>query len=141
MAEIATTERAQAELIRDFVSRRTWALVGFSSNPGKYGNIIYHDLRRAGYRIYAVNPKGGEYEGAMVHRSLAELPERPEVVDVVVPPRATEEVVRECAALGITRVWMQPGAESMEAIGFCRDNGIEVVYYACAMVHKRRWEV
>lgn len=140
MAEIATQERAQAELIRDFVARRTWALVGFSTNPAKYGNIIYHNLRGAGYTLYPVNPRGGEYQGAVVFRSLAELPERPEVVNVVVPPRVSSQIVRECAALGITRVWMQPGAESLEAIQFCQQNGIEVVYNACAMVHKHRWE-
>jgi predicted CoA-binding protein len=47
--------------------------------------------------------------------------------------------VRQAHDLGLKRIWMQPGAESQEAIAFCREHGIEVVYHACAMVHRRRW--
>jgi predicted CoA-binding protein len=58
---------------------------------------------------------------------------------MVVPPAITEKVVKEALALGLTRVWMQPGAESAAAIDYCHDNGIEVVHDACAMVWKRQW--
>ena len=46
---------------------------------------------------------------------------------MVVPPAVTEAAVAECARLGITQVWMQPGAESAAAIAACRENGIAVV--------------
>jgi hypothetical protein len=74
-----------------------------------------------------------------MYRSLAELPLKPEVVDIVVPPAITEDIVRQCAALGITRVWMQPGAESEAAIQLCLDHGIAVVWDQCAMVHHLEW--
>ena len=51
----------------------------------------------------------------------------------------TEHVVRQCKQLGLTRIWMQPGAESEAAIEYCHANGLHVVYDACAMVEKRRW--
>ena len=128
------------ELIHDFVNRRTWAVVGATNNPHKYGNKILRDLRRAGYIVYAVNLREKQIDGQPAYPSLAALPEKPEVVDFVVPPSQTERVVRECRALGLTRVWMQPGAESAEAIQYCRDNGIQVIHDACAMVQKRIWE-
>ncbi len=56
-----------------------------------------------------------------------------DVVDLVVPPKVTEEVVKQCVALGVTRIWLQPGAESEEAIRFCRENGIRVLYGVCVM--------
>ncbi len=126
-------------LIAEFVDRRVWAVVGASQDTAKFGHKIVVDLNRAGYTIYPVNPRGGEIDGLRVYTSLAALPELPEVVDMVVPPSVTEQVVREIRDLGLSRVWMQPGAESDEAIRFCHEHGIDVVYQECAMVHKRRW--
>ena len=126
-------------LITDFVNRRTWALVGANNNPRKFGNRILLDLRRAGYKVYAVNLNETEVAGQPAWRTLADLPETPEVVDIVVPPAQTEQIVRQCRQLGLTRLWMQPGAESDAAIEYCHANGLQVVYDACAMVEKRRW--
>jgi len=70
---------------------------------------------------------------------LADLPERPAVVDIVVPPKITGEIVRQCAELGLGRVWMQPGSESAKAIRFYQEQGIQVVHDTCAMIRKRQW--
>lgn len=130
----------QDELISDFVNRRVWAVVGASQDRAKFGNRVYRSLLTAGYRVYPVNPRGGELEGAAVYASLADLPEMPDVVDTVVPPRVTEQVVREVQRLGIGRVWMQPGSESPAAIAYCEQHGIQVVHRACAMIHRRTWK-
>ncbi len=127
------------ELIREFINQRVWAVVGASLNPEKYGHQIFRDLRAAGYIVYGVNPGGGEIEGQRLYPRLADLPEKPALVDIVVPPKVTEEIVRQCAELGLGRVWMQPGSESEEAIRFCQEKGIEVVHGACAMIRKREW--
>jgi hypothetical protein len=127
-------------LISDFVNRRVWAVVGASQDPAKYGNRVFHSLRDAGYTVYPVNSKGGELDGSVVYPTLADLPQSPEVIDLVVPPPVTEEIVKEALELGLRRVWMQPGAESQKAVDYCQEHGIEVVHHACAMVHKRRWE-
>jgi predicted CoA-binding protein len=133
-------EETQKEgLISDFVNLRVWAVVGASQDRSKYGNRIFRSLRDAGYTVYAVNPKGGKIDGAQVYASLADLPELPEVVDTVVPPAVTENIVREMHELGLRRVWMQPGSQSDGAISYGEDNDIQVVHDACAMVHKRFW--
>ena len=126
-------------LIQDFVNRRVWAVVGASQDRSKFGYKVFDTLRRAGYTVYPVNPKGGELDGVEVYPSLADLPETPEVVDLVVPPAVTEQVVQEMHRLGLQRVWMQPGSESQAAIRYCEENGLQAVYDACAMVHKRNW--
>lgn len=74
--------------------------------------------------------------GQPAYRTLANLPETPEVVDIVVPPDQTEQVVRQCKQLGLTRTWMQSGAESAAAIQY---HGLQVIYRGCAMVEKRYW--
>lgn len=126
--------------IEEFINKRVWAIVGASHNPTKFGNKIVRDLHNAGYIVYPINPKEGEIEGLKVYPGLAELPEKPDVVDIVVPPAVTEKVVRQVQELGLPRVWMQPGSESEDAVRFCEENGIAVVHDACAMINKRTWE-
>ena len=130
----------ERDLISDFVNRRVWAVVGASQDRTKFGYRVFHSMRQAGYTVYPVNPKGGELEGATVYPSLADLPQSPEVIDLVVPPEVTEQVVKEAHRLGLTRVWMQPGAESPKAIAYCHAHGMQVVHQACAMVHRRHWD-
>jgi hypothetical protein len=126
-------------LISDFINRRVWAVVGASEDETKYGNRIFRSLLASGYKVYPVNPRGGEIEGQKVYPSLAELPERPEVVDIVVPPAVAQQIVKDAHALGLNRVWLQPGAESEAAIAYGEEHGMEVVHDACAMKLHREW--
>jgi predicted CoA-binding protein len=135
--QVESTERAG--LISDFINRRVWAIVGASQDPIKFGYRVFRNLQQAGYQVFPVNARGGELLGVQVYPTLADLPQVPDVVDTVVPPTVTEGIVKEMHKLGLSRVWMQPGSESEEAIAYCRNHGIEVVYDACAMVHRRRW--
>lgn len=126
-------------LIADFAGRRVWAVVGASENTAKYGNQVFRSLHRSGYTVYPVNPNGGELEGVPMYPTLASLPQMPDVVNLVVPSQVTEQIVREANALGLARIWMQPGAESEAAITYCHEHDMQLVYDACAMVYKRQW--
>jgi hypothetical protein len=127
------------ELIRAFLNKKNiFAVVGASRDPKKYGYQVYKDLKNAGYEVYAVNPNAEEILGDKSYPNLENLPIKPEVVDVVVPPKVTEEVVKACKGLGITMVWMQPGSESEKAIKFCEENSIDVVYGVCVMVERAK---
>ena len=87
--------------------------------------------------VYPINPNIDEVLGDRCYHSLTELPEKLDVVDIVVPPTVTEKIVKECKELGIERVWMQPGSESEHVIRFCEGNGIKVVHDVCVMVKRR----
>jgi hypothetical protein len=127
------------ELIKAFLNKRNiFAVVGASRDPKKYGYQVYKDLKNAGYEVYAVNPNAEEILGDKCYPNLENLPIKPEVVDVVVPPKVTEDVVKACKGLGITRVWMQPCSESEKAIKFCEENGIDVVYGVCVMIERTK---
>jgi len=115
----------------------TFAVVGVSRDRNKYGRKVYEDLKAAGYRVYPVNPNIEKIEGDRCFSSLKKLPEKPDVVSIVVPPEAAMGVLKECASMGITRVWMQPGSESDDAIGFCREHGMEVLHGMCIMVKRK----
>ncbi|MEA2032099.1 MAG: CoA-binding protein [Euryarchaeota archaeon] len=124
--------------ITDFLRKQNvFAVIGVSRNPAKYGHQIYKDLKEAGYMVYAVNPSIDTVSGDRCYHSLSELPEKPDVVDIVVPPKVTEKIVVECRDLGLKKVWMQPGSESERAISFCAQNDIKVVHDVCVMVKRR----
>jgi predicted CoA-binding protein len=127
------------EKINEFLDKRNvFAVIGVSKEPEKYGNKIYFDLKRAGYTVYPVNPNANEISGNRCYPKLRSLPTLPDVVDIVVPPKITEKTVIECKDLRIGKIWMQPGSESEEAIRFCKENGIEVLYGVCVMLERRK---
>lgn len=117
----------------------TLAVVGVSSDPSKYGHRVFRDLLLAGYPVFAVNPKGGTIERQTVYPNLSALPTIPQVVITVVKPEITVGIVAECANLGITEIWMQPGSESAAAIARATTLGIKVTSNACFMKHQGIW--
>ena len=127
------------ELIREFLNKENiFAVVGASRFPQKYGYQVYQDLKKAGYEVYPVNPNTDAIAGDKCYPSLEALPVKPDVVDVVVPPKATEHIIKTCKQLGITKVWMQPGSESAAAIKFCEESRIGVVHGVCVMIERAK---
>jgi predicted CoA-binding protein len=116
------------DTIREFMDQKKFAVVGATDNPEKYGNTIFKNLRDRGYEIFPVNTKLEELEGIPVYHTLSDIPEKVDVVDFVVPPKVTEELLKECKKLGLNRIWLQPGSESDEAVKYCEDNGMTVLY-------------
>jgi predicted CoA-binding protein len=117
------------------MSQRRFAVVGASNDSSKYGNRIYKNLRSRDYEVYAVNPSLDEMEGDKCYHTLVDIPVKVGVVDIVVPPQVTEEIVKQCHELGLDRIWMQPGAESEAAIDYCHRHNLRVVHGACVMVN------
>jgi len=127
------------ELIRAFLNKKNiFAVVGASRDPQKYGFQVYEDLKNAGYEVYPVNPSADEILGDKCYSTLESLPKKPDVVDLVVPPKVTENVVETCKRLGITKVWMQPGSESEKSIKFCEENGLQTVHGVCVMIERSK---
>ncbi len=129
-------------LIHLFLDKKNlFAVVGASRDPEKFGHLVYRDLKLGGYRVYPVNPNAGQVLGDKCFPSLEALPSKPDVVNSVVPPRVTEEIVKTCRRLGISRIWMQPGSESEMAIKFCEDNGIDVIHSKCIMMERQKKQI
>jgi hypothetical protein len=85
--------------------------------------------------VLAVHPSAKTIEGDAAYPSLGSLPEAVEGVVVVVPPDRAERVVRDAAAAGIQRVWLQPGAESAAVIEAGAQHGLGVVVGQCVLMH------
>ena len=123
------------DLIKEFMAQKKFAVIGATDNPEKYGNQIVKNLQSRGYEVYPVNPRLKEVEGLPCYTGLAEIPVKADVVDFVVPPKVTEEILKQCKELGFKRIWLQPGSESEAAIAFCNKNNMKVVHSVCVMMN------
>lgn len=115
------------------------AVVGVSSDSEKYGNRIFRDMVKSGWKVWGVNKNGGEVAGKILFTSLAQVPEKIDMVVTVVPPHVTEDVVQQAHDLGIKEFWMQPGSESDGAVEKARKFGMHVTSQACIMVREGIW--
>jgi predicted CoA-binding protein len=125
--------------VRDFLALKRIAVAGVTrAEPNAPANLIFRKLRDAGYQVYAVNPRAETVEGGPCYPSLRAVPDCPEGVVLATPPHAADELVRDCAELGIGRVWMHrsfgQGSVSQQAVAFCRQHGINVIAGACPMM-------
>ncbi len=124
--------------IRAMLTAQSYAVVGASRRPEKYGALVYQALKAAGKTVFAVNPSTETVGGDPCWPALSSLPRVPDVAVMVVAPAMTEAAALECVRLGLRQIWMQPGAESEDAIAICHENSIAVVSGGpCIMVGLR----
>lgn len=99
--------------LRIIFEPRSVAIIGASSDIRKRGNQVLAALKSSGFKgaIYPVNPKGGEIDETRVYRSVAELPEAPDLALVSLPAHLVPKAVEECGQRGI-------GAAVVLAVGF-----------------------
>ncbi len=120
--------------VDNFLSQKNIAVVGVSRNPKKFGNSIYRSLKEKGYSVFPVNPNAEKIDRDICYPDILSLPGEVTAVVISVPPEETEKVVRKVHQAGITRVWMQQGSESIEAIKFCEEHSIDCVSNECILM-------
>jgi predicted CoA-binding protein len=120
--------------VEQFLAQRSLGLVGVSRGGKKFGNTVLRELAKRGYRVSVVHPQAAEIDGVRCYPSVSALPDEVGGLVLVVPPEQTERIVREAAAKGVRRIWMQQGAESAAAIELCRESGIDVVHGECILM-------
>jgi predicted CoA-binding protein len=126
---------ASKRAIDSFLACRRIAVVGVSRDPKHFSRAVYRAFAERGYDLAPVNANGGTVDGREAARRLGDVAPPVEAVLVMTPASASAEVVRECAAAGVPRVWLHrgggAGAVSEEAVGEARARGIELVDGAC----------
>lgn len=125
--------------IDNMLELKTWAVVGATNNKEKFGYKIFKVMLEAGIKVYPINTGISEILGQRCYPTLKDLPIKPDAVDIVVPPKVGEQIVRECAELGIQNVWLQPGANAPQVIQAAKELGL-IVVDACIMVELRKRE-
>ena len=115
------------------LGQKIWAVVGATPKTDQYGYRLYNHLKSKGYQVYAVNPACDAIDGQKCYPDLTSLPEKPQVLSMVVSPKNGKPVIEEAAALGIKYAWFQPGSHDDELLALAKKLGIEYVQ-ACLLI-------
>src|SRR5690242_3721944 len=123
----------------EFLATKRIAVTGVSREPQGHGsNIVYQRLRERGYQVFPVNPNAETVEGDPCYHDLESIPGGVDAVVIGTRPDTAEATVRECAELGITRVWMHrsfgTGSVSAAATNYGRTHGITVIDGGCPLM-------
>src|SRR5205809_441458 len=110
---------------------KTIAVVGLSDKPDRDSHEIAGYLQKAGYRIIPVNPTINDTLGEHAYKSLRDIPEHVDVVQVFRRPEEVSAIVDDAIAIGAKVVWMQPGTENEEAAVRAKSAGLQAVMGAC----------
>lgn len=113
---------------------KTIAVVGASRDPSKAGGSVPFGLQRRGFRIIPINPYAESLFGERVYRSLLDVPERIDLVDVFRPAADAPEIARQAVAVGARALWLQLDIRSREARRIAEAAGLDYVEDECTAV-------
>ena len=129
--------------VNDFLTQKRIAIAGVSRNNSHHptGNLIYRRLKTTGHDVVPVNPHMQTFEGERCYPDVKSIPGGVDGVVIITRPETTEQIVRECDAAGVRRVWMhqsmgkKASSVSPEAVEYCRQHDISVIAGACPMMY------
>jgi uncharacterized protein len=111
----------------------TIAIVGASADPNKFGNKAVRAFRQKGWTVYPVNPRESQIENLPAFKSVLEVPVRPKLISVYLPPPILLKVLPDIASRGCDELWLNPGTESDEVLAAAKSLGLNVIQ-ACSIV-------
>ena len=125
---------------RELLTRyRRIAMVGVSGNPTRASYRALVHMKSKGYTVYAVNPGAGEILGLRCYRTLAEIGEPVDIVDIFRRAETVAPLVAEARAIGARVFWMQIGVINEEAARAAAREGMEVVMDRCVKIEHCRF--
>ena len=129
---------AQTDPIADLLKRsKNIAVVGLSSSPLRPSHGVAAYMQMQGYRIIPVNPEINGVLGEKAYRSLMDVREKIDIVNVFRRPEFVPEVVDQAIKLKVPVVWMQEGVIHAQAAEKARQAGILVVMDLCILKEHR----
>lgn len=129
--------RERLAIMRD---AKTVAVVGASDNPARASYFVgTYLLASTDFTVYFVNPRAETILGQPAYASLADLPEKPDIVDVFRKPADLPEVLDEAIAAGAKTLWLQLGLSDDDVAQRGSDAGLNVVMNRCLKIEHARF--
>jgi predicted CoA-binding protein len=136
--EFPTVNENPEEMRAIFDSVKTIAIPGLSPNEEKASFRVAKYLQSQGYKIIPIYPKEESILGEKVYRSLDEVKERIDMVDMFRKPEVAEMIVDAIAKRDDVKVlWLQKGIVNNHAAQRAKDLGLKVVQNKCTMVEHK----
>lgn len=131
--------RPVPDTVATFLRGKRFAVAGVSRNGREPSNAILKRFRECGYDVFPVNPAAATVAGETCYPDLRSVPGPLDGVMIATPPSASPGIVRQCADLGISRVWFHRsignGSVSPEALATCRAHHIEPIVGGCPLMY------
>lgn len=128
----------QSDPITSLLKRvRTIAVVGLSNSPLRPSHGVAAYMQTQGYRIIPVNPQIDEALGEKSFRTLLEIPDKIDIVNIFRRPEFVDEVVDQAIQLKVPAIWMQEDVIHEKAAERARKAGIFVVMDRCILQEHR----
>lgn len=121
--------------IAEFIEGKRFAVLGVSRSGKKFGNTIYTELKQRGYQPMIVHPEAKEIGGDICYQNLGDLPGQVDGVIICLPPRQSAQALRDAAAAGIKKIWIQQGGDSPETQSVARELGVSPITGKCILMY------
>jgi predicted CoA-binding protein len=112
---------------------KTIAIIGASNDRNKFGNKAVRAFHQQGCEVFPVNPKEETVEGLRAYKSIGDVPVRPQMVSVYLPPPVLLKILPDIAMKGCEELWLNPGTESDEVLAEAERLKLNVIQ-ACSIV-------
>ncbi len=124
-------------MIRELLtSAKTIAVVGLSTQPWKAAHSVPASLKAAGYRVIPVHPTADEILGEQVYRSLLDIPDKIDIVDVFRPADEAPAIAEQAVRIKAGALWLQLGIVSQPARDIAEAAGLAYVEDRCIAVER-----
>jgi predicted CoA-binding protein len=124
---------------RVILAAKTIAIVGLSNNPLRASYFVGYYLKRHGYRVIPVNPREPEILCAKSFKTLSDVTEHVDIVNVFRAPDALPGIAREAVAIGAGSLWCQFTVINEEGGRIAEAGGLSVVMDRCIKVEHARY--
>lgn len=129
-----------AERLNILRETKTIAIVGASNKPSRASYFVAtYLLSSSKYKVYFINPVLDEILGQPVYKSLADLPETPDLVEVFRKHDDLPTVLDEALAVGAKTLWLQLGSWHEEVAQRAEAAGLNVVMDRCVKIEHARF--
>jgi predicted CoA-binding protein len=126
--------------LKNIYQLKNIAVVGMSKNVEKAGNFVPKYLIEHGYNVIPVNPTIAEVLGRKSYPTIADVPEKIDIVDIFRKPEDVPSVIDDAIKKkdDVKVIWMQEGIYNEEGEKKAIENGMDVVYNRCMMAEHMR---
>jgi predicted CoA-binding protein len=132
---MTATAPSDEDIRKLLLSTKTIAIVGVSANTDRASYHVARYLQgKTDYELFFVNPAAEEILGQKVYKSLSEIEEEIDLVDVFRKPADCLAVLDEAIAIKAKSVWLQLGISVPEVKSVGEAAGLSVIMDRCIKI-------